>query len=451
MPRPAAAIAIALAAAGAGCGNVLMPTPVGFDRAGADPFAATAPSERGPEVQVLVATNRKLHPSAPAGERFGTERSQELGLGTMAVRIGDGDLSWDRLVELSREDDRASNPPVALRDVEAFGAVWPGPASLDPDPASRKPSADRFLAAVDAALERSGSRQLYLYVHGFNTTVAGNAAVAASMFHFMGRAGALVQFEWPSKGSVWAYQADKNAAAASVRAFRHLLALVGTRTKADRVHVLAHSAGAPIALEAIHELRLMRTGQPVEQARDSLRLGRLVLVAPDMDLGEFRDCVADGTTALPQRVTIYVSSRDKALDFAAWMSDFARLGQPLQALKPSQIEFLEDDANVDIVDVAGGEERVGSWLGHSYFHEDPWASTDVLLTLVSGAHPLDRGLQRDGRQKTYAFGPEYPDRAREAARRIAARAAGGPGGPAASPSQAPSPVPASDPELAPVP
>ena len=399
MPRPAAAIALALAAAGAGCGNVLMPTPVGFDRAGADPFAATAPGERATEVQVLVATNRKLHPDAPAGQRLGTERSVELTLGTMAVRIGDRDLGWDRLVELSREDDRPADPPVALSGVESFGAIWTGPDSLDPNPPSRKAAADRFIDAVNGALDRSGSRQLYLYVHGFNTTVPDNAAVAASMFHFMGRAGAIVQFEWPSKGSVWAYQADKNAASASVRAFRHLLALVGMHSKADRVHVLAHSAGAPIALEAIHELRLMRTGQAVEQARDSLRLGRLVLVAPDMDLGEFRDCVADGTTALPQRVTIYVSSRDKALDFSAWMSDFARLGQPLQALKPSQIEFLEDDANVDIVDVAGGEERLGSWLGHSYFHEDPWASTDVLLTLASGAHPLDRGLQRDGTQK----------------------------------------------------
>jgi esterase/lipase superfamily enzyme len=162
----------------------------------------------------------------------------------------------------------------------------------------------------------------------------------------------------------------------------------------------------------------MRAMEPAAKVREALRLGRLVMVAPDMDLDDFRDCVADGATEVPERTTLYVSSRDKALDFSAWMAGFARLGQPMQELTPKRVEFLEDDANVDVVDVVGAEDRVGSWLGHSYFHEDPWVSTDVLLTLATGAHPLDRGLQRDGEKKVFAFGKQYPDRARAAAIKI---------------------------------
>jgi esterase/lipase superfamily enzyme len=135
-----------------------------------------------------------------------------------------------------------------------------------------------------------------------------------------------------------------------------------------------------------------------------------------MDLGDFRDAVSDGATELPERVTIYVSSRDKALDISSWISGFARLGRPLDTLTPAQVGFLEDNANVDLVDVSHAEQRLGSWLGHSYFRDDPWASTDVLLTLGHGLHPLDRGLQRDATHNVYAFGDQYPDRARAAAR-----------------------------------
>jgi pimeloyl-ACP methyl ester carboxylesterase len=452
--RAAAAIAaLATLAAAAGCANTLMPTPVGFDASGADPFAATPAGARTADVRIFVAANRKVRdagdhaarppqeaaPPPSPGTYFRTERSQGMRLGTMSVRIGDGSVSWPALERVSREDDRTGDPEVRLEAIDDFGGVWIGPPGLDPAPDAGRPVAERFVAAVDEALASTGSRQVYVFVHGFNTTVADNAAVSASLFHYLGRTGAFVQFEWPSKGSVWAYQADRTAASASVRAFRHFIARLGERTKAERIHVIAHSAGAPVAVAALHELRLMTSGQPAEAARATLKIGRLVLVAPDMDLGEFRDCVSDGTTALPERVTIYVSSRDKALDFSAWMTDFARLGQPLQALTPAQVEFLEDDANVDIVDVAAAEERVGSWLGHSYFHEDPWVSTDVLLVLGTGAHPLDRGLQRDGTRKSYSFGDRYPDRAREAARRILASPAAAPAPARTDPSLTPSP------------
>lgn len=421
MTRLRAIAALPALLALAGCGNSLMPTPVGLDARGADPFAVTTDACRGSQVRVFIASNRNVKGGSQPAEYFGNDRDQRLRVGTLDVRIGDGDLPWDRVAEVSRQDGRDGSPPLELAKVDDFGPVWSASAEIravgNPggvDAAVR----DRFTEAVDRALAESGSRELYVFVHGFNTSVDGNAAVSASMFHYLGRAGAFIQFEWPSRDSVWSYQADKAAASASIRTFRHMLQYLGTRTRAERVHVLAHSAGAPIAMSAIHELRLMRAMEPAAKVREALRLGRLVMVAPDMDLDDFRDCVADGATEVPERTTIYVSSRDKALDFSAWMAGFARLGQPMQELTPKRIEFLEDDANVDVVDVVGAEDRVGSWLGHSYFHEDPWVSTDVLLTLATGAHPLDRGLQRDGQKKVFAFGKQYPDRARAAAIKI---------------------------------
>ncbi|MBU3683039.1 MAG: alpha/beta fold hydrolase [Phycisphaerales bacterium] len=414
-----AIVAAAAAAALAGCATVLMPTPVGFDTAGADPFARTPAAARTPPVKVLCASTRGVTPGAPPAQYFTTKRSGGvLRLCELTVDVGGSGEDWASLEAISRQPGRTDGPAMTLRGVVDHGSLWTGPEALDPTPGLDEQVMARFAAAVDAALSQGTSGEIYVFVHGFNTTVPDNAALAAGLFHYLGRDGAVMTFEWPSRGSVFDYDIDKAAAGASTRYFRQLIQLLATRTKATRIHVIAHSAGAPIALQAVQALSLLNAHRPAAEARKDLRLGRLVLVAPDMDLGDFRDAVADGATSLPERVSIYVSSRDKALDISSGIAGFARLGRPLDILTPSMVEFLEDDANVDLVDVSRAEVKLGSWLGHSYFRDDPWASTDVLLALGCGAHPLDRGLQRDPKHNVYTFGDSYPDRARAAAKRL---------------------------------
>lgn len=431
MRAPASIAATILAAAQWGCAVTLMPTPVGHDLEGGDPFRRTPASMRTVPVAMHVATNRKPLPAGPgdgaarAGARYGNDRGQLLRLGTMHVAFDGVDGRWDRLVEVSRTDRRASDPPVRLERIEEIGPLWTGPTGLDPDPALDADVTDRFARSIDAQLAASTRKEVFVFLHGFNTTLEDNAALSAQLFHYLGRDGAFVQFEWPSRGSVWDYTADKSSADASVRTFRQFLSHVVRRTRAERVHLIAHSAGAPIAVLAIQQLRLMDAGRSAAEVRSALRLGRVVLVAPDMDLTEFRDAVADGATELPERLTVYVSSRDRALDISAWMASFARLGRPLDALTPAQLEFLERRANVDVIDVAAAERRLGTWLGHSYFHDDPWVSTDVLLALGTGLAPSDRGLRFDDGRKVWAFGEDYPALARAAARRVLEPAAAG--------------------------
>jgi esterase/lipase superfamily enzyme len=410
------AVACLSVAATAGCGNTLMPTPVGFDREGADPFLATPEPDRTNTVRLFVATTRAVDPTAPLGGRFSNRRSDEMHLATLDVRIGDGDLDWTRLVEISRQDAREDGPGLNLVSIDDFGPATTEPLRIGAEAIPDGEVTRRFNTALDEAIARGTSGNLYVFIHGFNTDVPGNAAVGAELFHYLSRDGAFVLFEWPSRDSVFDYDADKYAAAASTRHFRRFIEELAVRTSARRIHILAHSAGAPIAVQALQQLSLMNWQSDPADIRRRLRLGRLVLVAPDMDLGDFRDAVSDRATELPERVTLYVSSRDRALDISAWIAGFARLGRPLDVLTPKQIAFLEDDANVDLVDVMNAERNLGSWLGHSYFHEDPWVSTDVLLTMATSRHPIDRGLHRDPVRNVYVFGPNYPKRARDAAR-----------------------------------
>ena len=409
----------------AGCANTLMPTPVGFDKNGGDPFAQTPASLKSDSIKVFVAADRKpAHHDATQGDPpsksgidfFTSNRDSAMQLGRATVTINSKEPGWDYLVTESRTEQRTSDPTLTMVKYEPYGALWVGVPELDEsEPGVEEASVTAFKAAIDEELAASSSKDIYIFVHGFDTEFGENMTLGAELFHYLGRDGVFINYAWPSKGSVFDYSADKSTASYSTRPFRVLLSRLAAKTTAHRIHILAHSAGAPIVVEALQQLRLMHFDEPNTATRDRYKIGRVVLVAPDMDLGSFVNAVADGAMSVPTRTTVYISSHDKALDISAWIGGFARLGQPLSVLKPQNIAFLREQEGVDIVDVFAAEQRNGSWLGHSYFHDDSWVSTDVLLTLGQGLHPDARGLTRDPNESDFMFPDDYPVKSSAAA------------------------------------
>ncbi len=433
-----------------GCANTLMPTPTGFDTSGGNPFEQTPASLKSTSVKMFVAADRKtaIHdvtrgdpPSKSGVDFFTNDRSNSMQLGRATVTFTADEPGWDYLAAESRAEKRAGDPTLTMAGYEPYGALWVGVPQLDESaPGAEDATANAFTTAVDEALAASNSKDIYIFIHGFNTDFADNMALGAEMFHYLGRNGVFINYAWPSKGSVFDYSADKSTASYSTRPFRTFLTRLAKRTNVEHIHILAHSAGAPIAVEALRQLRLMHFDEPGTATRDHYKIGRLVLVAPDMDLGSFVNAVADGAMAVPERTTIYISSQDKALDISAWIGGFARLGQPLSVLTPKNIAFLHEQEGVDIVDVFMAERLLGSWLGHSYFHDDPWVSTDVLLTLRYGLLPDARGLTRDPKASVFTFPKDYP--AKSAAAAAAVCKLGAATHPATAP--APAAAPATD-------
>jgi esterase/lipase superfamily enzyme len=405
-----------------------MPTPVGFDTSGGDPFLNTPPSRQTTQLRVLVAADRKpaVHdasrgdPASKSGVDFFTnERDGSMQFGVATVEFTSKETGWDYLIKESRTEDRRSDPTLKMVGYEPLGSLWFGMPALDETPRDAEEAAITTIAeAVNAELSASRCKDIYIFIHGFNTSFVDNMTLGAEMFHYLGRDGVFINYGWPSQDSVFDYSADKSTASYSTRPFRLFLTRLAKRSTAERIHILAHSAGAPIAVEALRQLRLMHFTEPNAATRSRYKIGRLVLVAPDMDLGDFENAVADGATAVPERTTIYISSHDKALDISAWIGGFARLGQPLSVLTPKNIAFLSEQEGVDIVDVFLAERMFGSWLGHSYFHDDPWVSTDVLLTLADGMLPAARGLVRDPKASVFTFPADYPAKAAAAALRV---------------------------------
>jgi esterase/lipase superfamily enzyme len=434
MPVPRTSLLAQIIAAGvaavllSGCAETLMPTPVGFDKSGGDPFMKTPPSMQTTQLRVLVAADRKpaVHdatrgdpPSKSGVDFFTNERDGSMQFGLATVEFKSKEPGWDYLVKESRTEDRRNDPTLKMVGYEPLGSLWFGMPALDETPSEAEEAAITAIAeTVNAGLSVSRCKDIYIFIHGFNTSFVENMTLGAEMFHYLGRDGVFINYGWPSQDSVFDYSADKSTASYSTRPFRLFLTRLAKRSNAERIHILAHSAGAPIAVEALRQLRLMHFSEPNAATRGRYKIGRLVLVAPDMDLGDFENAVADGATAVPERTTIYISSHDKALDISAWIGGFARLGQPLSVLTPKNIAFLNEQEGVDIVDVFLAERMFGSWLGHSYFHDDPWVSTDVLLTLGHGLLPDERGLVRDPQASVFTFPADYPSKSAAAALRV---------------------------------
>jgi hypothetical protein len=411
----------------AGCGERLMPTPVVFGVDRVDPFTATPAENADPETVVYLASTRAPGPRGEgrSWDRFYTnDRGEHVLLAKATVRIGDPRGDWETLREASLARPRRGNMPLVLTGIEEYGPLYVSvrpremqvvrarrPAFemvLDAPPELRVP-AQRFLEDVNAQLARSEQADIYIYIHGFNTGFAENTGVAASIWHFLGRNGVMISYAWPSRNSTFAYGRDLATAQANDLDFRVFLWFLHEQTTAERIHVIAHSAGSPVVVRALEALRLqLQETDPVDIEAAS-RVGQVVLAAPDMDVAHFGNAIFDGFDQIPDGVTIYVNTDDGALGLSRLVHGFARLGSPTDMLGPDDFESIRGSDTLTIIDVAEAQDVHGSLLGHGYFIDNPWVSADWLMLLRYGALPADRGLVRDEETAMWVFPEDHAD------------------------------------------
>lgn len=256
--------------------------------ASAPPAAALATLEPPGRRMIYYATNRKIVKSdlrLPA--RFGDELSSQLSFGGSQVNI-----------------------PVASHRVgELEGPIcnwW-----------SRKAGEHFCVESLDdsprqAFISKLSQDDVLLFVHGFNNSLEDALLRTAQLRHDVEFQGPAVSFSWPSAGSVWSYGADEKQLPPSVAALTDLLnTLLAPPTGAAsnrRVHVLAHSMGNRLLLEAVAELAARNSKKQPAQ-----KLGYVVLAAADVDEKVFAVRLP-ALLKMAERVTYYYSAEDVALN-----------------------------------------------------------------------------------------------------------------------------------------
>ena len=252
-------------------------------------------------IEVHYATHRKPTGSSSPGQFFGSA--------TGPMRYGRAIVS----VPTNREIGSLPKP-----------SIW----SLEfrTDPARHvaltkvQPIADRqsFLKSVAGKIARSRHKDIFVFVHGYNSSFEAAVERAGQIAADLHMDGVPIVYSWPSQGSVSGYLSDAKTIAqpqlpADLASF---LTDVVRRTGASRVHLVAHSMGNRLMLTALQRLAA---------GPNSPKFSEVVFAAPDVGQSDF-------VTALPKigklgtRFTLYASKRDKALLLSRQVNGEVRAG-----------------------------------------------------------------------------------------------------------------------------
>jgi len=417
-----AAVALTLG----GCQTHLMTTPAVVSAGHIDPFSHVVPEHQNNEAPVFVASARTASGKTNPAQFYTTNRSREVRVGLATLEIGPG-MSWDELVKESKAAKRNHNPEIKLTAYQEYGplwsTVWPPDIRFHRDwnaPGVDRGPGDRFVEAIEGQLALSSRKQITIYVHGFNTRFDNNLKLASEFWHYMSRDEVMISFDWPSKGSMFSYEVDKANANFAIRQFRELLEFLAAHTSAERINIIAHSAGNPIAVEALRQLSLMYYDLDNQEAQRRTKIGRVVLAAPDMDLDTALSAAVDGAGRVTKGVLVYASRRDKALGFAGGIFGDVRLGNSIGKLTEDERKALIGN-DTQWIDVTEAESHSSTFLGHSYYHNNPWVSSDLMLFLRTGATAEERGLVRDMKTGFLTFPADYEEQLPQIVSRLRAK------------------------------
>jgi esterase/lipase superfamily enzyme len=239
-----------------------------------------------------------------------------------------------------------------------------------------------FVRELRQQIKDSPSKDLFIFVHGFNNTFEDAARRAAQMAYDLDFDGTPVLYSWPSRGSMMAYFADEATVQVSGEKMAEFLDTVVTQSGAGRIHVLAHSMGNRALIEALKTFLANRAPENRQRV-----FGQIVFTAPDVDRDYFIDAIKSLHGAA-DRITLYASGNDYALRSSQFFHDAPRAG--------TAGDFIVKLAGLDTIDMSAVPADA---LGHSYFAANSGAIYDIFRLLWRGDPPRQRCGMSERRDK----------------------------------------------------
>jgi len=364
--------AVFLALLSAACGRATPPAlpapvapPAPLPRA-AEARSYAALDTEAVRINLLLATTRRSVNSERPGERYGPNDGDSLQFAAVGVNVPSYRVRGTG--ELPR--------PGALRD---------NPFGYRPDPqrdffvASTIPvDSARFVQRLATDLAATRSRDIMVFVHGYNVSFEDAAVRAAQVVADLNFDGSVVLFSWPSAASVTAYVRDQQSARNAGFQLLRLLRNHAAAARPDRIHVLAHSMGAEVFGKAM-TLAALGDSTP--------HLANVVLAAPDVDARVFRREILPRLAPHAGRITLYASSDDDALRASRVVNGAGRLGLGGDSL-----------VVIDGMDTIDATRVTADVLGHTLFGNQGFLA-DLALLLADGKAPAERRLlpsRKDG-------------------------------------------------------
>jgi esterase/lipase superfamily enzyme len=307
------------------------------------------------KIDVLVATTRR--PTQTPGVLFSGERGKEPVVTEIAVSI----------------------PPDKAREI---GQVqWPS--KLPANPAKEFATVSVTPLATPAAESwlkghLGKSRRVFVFVHGFNNRYEDAVYRFAQIVHDSNADVAPVLFTWPSRGSIFAYNYDKESTNYSRDALEEMLRRLAKEPNVGEITVMAHSMGSWLTVEALRQMA-------IRDGRVAPKIQNVILASPDLDVDVFGQQLAEIGEKRPH-FTLFVSRDDRALSLSRRISgNIDRLGQVDPTVEPYRSEF--EKAGIVVLDLTAL--KTGDRLNHGKFAESPEVVKLIGNRLIAGQTVTD--------------------------------------------------------------
>jgi len=230
-----------------------------------------------------------------------------------------------------------------------------------------------FVSALRQQVAASTIKDVFIFVHGFNSSFDDAARRTAQLAYDMDFDGVPMMYSWPSQASTTSYTVDEAVVGISGLRMAEFLDAVVAQSGAQRVHLIAHSMGNRTLVEALQAYRSQHA-----ELRGRRVFGQIVFTAPDMDRDYFLETVT-GLQGYADRVTLYASNNDLALKTSQKIHGAPRAGLAGLGIVTAK--------GLDTIDMSGIK---ADMLGHNYYAADAGAIYDLFRLLWRGEPPPQR-------------------------------------------------------------
>lgn len=316
-------------------------------------------------VKVYYATDRNKIKNPKIKNYYGSKRG-ELSFGTTFVSIPKGhevgELEAPKYWRLQFSENPEEH--VVLLDIKE---------EAEPD----------FFRRLVERKRSSKNQDSLIYIHGYKTTFEDAARRTAQMTHDLKFKGAPIFYSWPSSGAYLKYFADETEARYTQTNLKQFLKKYVKKAGADSIYLIAHSMGARTFTNALKDLVL-------EDPSIRHKFKEIVLAAPDIDAGIFKNEIAPKIVTRKPSITVYASDKDKALLLSKQFRNYKRLGDTGEG-----ITFVP---GVEMIDASQVET---DFIAHSYHASSSPVLNDISNLLHDRKRADERGLasveNREGR------------------------------------------------------
>jgi esterase/lipase superfamily enzyme len=323
----------------------------------APPAQAPPRESKHATMQVFFGTDRLFVAGQPVGETFTNERSEneKVTLGVASVSI-----------PMSHKFAQLELPPVykilMTPDPDQY-VVVKNIARLDPA---------NFFKHLAKRVNLSKRKDLFVFVHGYNTSFEESAQRTAQLAFDMKFPGAPVFYSWPAETLLRYAIAEKNVE----WSLPHLTAFLREIVKksgATEIHLIAHSMGNRALTNALNTMARSKSVKPKT-------FRNVILAAPDVDQRIFRQIVPN-IQSMTEKLTLYASENDKALQISKKIHAVPRLGQA-----------GADTLALPLMDTVDASAVDSSMLGHSYYGDNASVVSDIERVVMMSLPVYRRSL-----------------------------------------------------------